>query len=120
MQLTSNDVIRISESASDLPWERLTGSPILNLERGNYDPPQDYLIGVFTHTDGRRAVLLNNYRFAYTAWPTVLFDAPLHEVREVNPASGKEQAVIDDSPNLDGLQLSLGAGSGRLFLLPAK
>ena len=120
MQLTSNDVIRISESAGDPPWNRLAGSPILNLERGNDDPPQEYLIGVFTHTDGRRAVLLNNYRFAYTAWPTVLFDAPLHEVMEVDPATGKQQAVIDDSPNMDGLQLSLGAGSGRLFLLPAK
>lgn len=120
MQLTSNDVIRISESAGDLPIEHLAGSPILNLERASVDPPQEYLIGVFTHADGRRAVLLNNYRFAYTAWPTVLFDAPLHEVMEVDPSSGEEQAIIDDSPNMDGLQLSLGAGSGRLFLLPAK
>jgi hypothetical protein len=26
--------------------------------------------------------------------------------------------VIDDSPDMDGLQVSLGAGDGRLFLLP--
>jgi hypothetical protein len=120
MQLTSTNVIRISESAGHVPMERLAGSPILNLEGADVDPTHDYLIGIYTHSDGRRAVLLNNYRFAYSAWPTVLFDAPLHEVMEVDPFSGKERAVIDDSPNMDGLQLSLGAGNGRLFLLPAK
>jgi hypothetical protein len=120
MKLTSTTALRINEDGGDRPVELLAGSPILNLERTQHDPAHDYLIGVFTHTDGRRAVLLNNYRFAYTAWPTVLFDAPLHEVVEVDPHSGKEIAVIDDSPNMDGLQLSLAAGSGRLFLLPAK
>jgi hypothetical protein len=120
MQLTSQAVIRISEEAGDVPSERLAGTPILDLKRAKEDPPQEYLVGVFTHTDGRRAVLLNNYRFAYTAWPTVLFDRPTREIMEVDPHSGKERPVVDDSPNMDGLQISLGAGRGRLFLLPPK
>ena len=49
----------------------------------------------------------------------VVFDAPTNSVLEVNPATGKEIPVEDDSPDMPGLQLSLDAGQGRLFLLPA-
>ena len=72
------------------------------------------------HVDGRRAVMLNNYRFAYTAWPTVEFDMPTSQVREVDQKTGREVPVYDDSPNMKGLQVSLDAGAGRLFLLPKK
>ncbi len=71
-------------------------------------------------TDGRRAVLLTNYRFAYTAWPTVVFDVPTGQVREVDQRTGRVRAAYDDSPDMPGLQVSLDAGEGRLFLLPAK
>nr|HPK00738.1 hypothetical protein [Candidatus Hydrogenedentota bacterium] len=63
-------------------------------------------------------VLLNNYRFAYTAWPTVAFDVPAEQVMEVDKRTGEVAPVIDDSPDMEGLQVSLGAGDGRLFLLP--
>jgi hypothetical protein len=82
--------------------------------------PGEYLIGTFQHADGRRAVLLTNYEFAYSAWPTVVFDAEMSAVVEVNPETGKEEPVDDDSPAMAGLQLSLDAGDGRLFLLPKK
>jgi len=65
-------------------------------------------------------VLLNNYDFAYTSWPTVEFVAPLEQVTEVDRVTGEERAVIDDSPDTDGLQVSLDAGEGRLFLMPAE
>lgn len=111
MQLESTGVIRIRPE--DDPAERLEGSPIHELS------PGDYLIGVFRHTDGRRAVLLNNYRFAFTAWPTVIFNAAdPADVVEVCQQTGAEIPLRDDSPAMAGLQLSLDSGAGRLFLMP--
>lgn len=118
MKLECQKAIRIKgeENLSEL----LKDSPIRNLGRADYDPLPDYLLGVFKHEDGRRAVLLNNYHFAYTAWPTVEFDAEPSQVMEVDKTSGKEAPVQDDSPELEGIQISLDAGEGRLFLLPGK
>ena len=70
----------------------LKETPIASLTKG------DYLIGTFRHADGRRAVLLNNYHFAYTAWPTVQFAVPAEQVREICKETGKEVPVVDDSP----------------------
>ncbi|MBI4556412.1 MAG: beta-galactosidase [Candidatus Hydrogenedentes bacterium] len=117
MQLTSLGVYRVRPD--DDPAAVLAGTPIKNLVRADYDPPCDYLAGVFQHADGRRVVLLNNYQFAYTAWPTVEFDADASQVLEVNKESGKLMPVVDDSPDLEGLQISLDAGDGRLFVLPS-
>jgi hypothetical protein len=78
----------------------------------------DYLIGSFQLPDGRRAVLIQNYEFAYSAWPTVAFKAPGSGVLEVNPKTGALEPVQDDSPDMPGLQLSLDAGEARLFVLP--
>jgi len=118
MKLTSAQVIRITPN--DEPRVKLAGSPIVDLGRADYDPRHDMLVGVFNHKDGRRAVFLMNYHFAYTQWPTVVFDAPVGDVTEVSQETGQEVPLLDDSPKLDGLQLSLDAGQGRLFLLPAK
>ncbi len=118
MQITSSGVYRLCEEAGDDPEAVLNGTPLLALTRASDDPPLDLLIGVFRHADGRRAVLLNNYRFAYTAWPTVEFDVSAEQVMEVDKRSGDVAPVIDDSPDIEGLQVSLGAGDGRLFLLP--
>ena len=110
MRLTSTGVYRVRPG--DDSRTVLAGSPIRSLT------PGDYLIGTFRHADGRRAVLLNNYRFAHTAWPTVEFDADEIRVVEVSPATGAREPAVDDSPAMPGLQLSLDAGAGRLFLLP--
>ena len=111
MQLTSTDVYRVRPK--DDPIAALKGSPIRSLT------PGDYLVGAFRHADGRRAVLLQNYHFAYSAWPTVEFDAAPAAVLEVSPFTGQAAPVADDSPDMPGLQLSLDAGDARLFLLPA-
>lgn len=57
----------------------LQGSPLQSISDG------DYPMGAFRHADDRRALLLNNYHFAYSAWPTVEFDAELSKVLEVSP-----------------------------------
>ena len=116
MQLTSTGMCRVRPD--DDPAEVLAGTPIKDLSRARHDPPHDLLIGTFTHADGRPAVMITNYRFAYTAWPTVLFDADPVQVLEVDQQTGQERPVIDDSPDMDGLQLGLDAGEGRLFLFP--
>ena len=118
MALTSTAVVRVEGDADQAALAAST--PIRAITKAEIDPPHDYLVGAFDHADGRRAVMLMNYRSAYTAWPTVAFDCDPAEVREVCQETGAEIPVIDDSPEMDGLQLSLDAGQGRLFLLPAK
>jgi hypothetical protein len=110
MKLASTGVYRIKPD--DDPIKLLKSAPITKLSRG------DYLVGVFKHTDGRQALLLNNYSFAYTAWPTLAFSVPAERVRELCKETGKEIPILDDSPAMEGLQISLDSGEGRLFLLP--
>lgn len=112
LQLTSTAVTRLSpqDDAATL----IQNAPLRTISAG------DYLIGSFRQADGRRAVLIQNYHFAYSAWPTVEFDADPAQVEEVSPRTGTAAPVQDDSPAMPGLQLSLDAGEGRLFLLPAK
>jgi hypothetical protein len=112
MKLTSTGVVH--RGPKDDGATLLKGSGIRSLDSG------DYLIGSFRHEDGRRGVLLNNYDFAYSAWPTVEFDAPTNSVFEISPTTGQEIPATDDSPDLPGFQVSLDAGQGRLFLLPAR
>lgn len=110
MGLTSAGVHRVRPK--NATPDALKGSPVRSISEG------DYLIGVFRQADGRRAVLLCNYDFAYSSWPTVSFDVEPGKVMEVSPETGRAGPVIDDSPDLPGLQISLDAGEGRLFLLP--
>jgi len=112
MKLTSVATYRCKPT--DTPATALAGSPITSITAG------DYLVGTFTHPDGRRAVLLNNYSDAYTAWPTIEFDTASSRITEVDQTTGEERFIRDDSPALPGLQLSIDSGEGRLFLLPAK
>jgi len=123
MKLTSTGVYRpavdqlrwqIYIEPEDEPSHEVEDQPITDITEG------DYLIGVFRHDDGRQAVLINNYNFAYTAWPTLEFKVPADQVKEVCKETGKEIPVLDDSPAMEGLQISLDAGEGRLFLLPAQ
>lgn len=114
MCLTSTRVQRVTRLAGDpSPAGNLEGSSIRAVTEG------DFLIGSFRHSDGRRAVLIMNHEFAYSAWPTVEFDADPSQVLEVSPKTGRAERVRDDSPDMPGLQISLDAGEGRLFLLPA-
>jgi hypothetical protein len=110
MQLTNSGVLRIG--AKSPVADRLAGTGLKSISDG------EFLIGLFHHADGRRAILLNNYQFAYSQWPTVEFNVDLKNVVEVSKATGKETPVEDDSPDMPGLQLSFDAGEGRLFLLP--
>ncbi|MBX7258755.1 MAG: hypothetical protein K1Y02_20505 [Candidatus Hydrogenedentes bacterium] len=116
MNLTSTAVVRVAPGGD--AKTALAGSPLRDLIPASVDPPNDYLVGVFKHVDGRRAVLLVNYRYALSAWPTVEFDAPAEKVVEVSQENGAEVPIHDDSPDMPGVQVSLDAGAGRLFLLP--
>ncbi|MDX9976180.1 MAG: beta-galactosidase [FCB group bacterium] len=116
MQLTSTGVRRVAPSADVAA--AVAGSPIKSLVKAEVDPPLDLLVGTFKHADGRRAVMLNNYSVTYSSWPTVEFDAPHEKVVEIDPKTGREIALYDESPDMPGLQLSLDSGEGRLFLVP--
>jgi hypothetical protein len=114
MRLTGRGVTRYSTGNPELPLNR---SGIRSVQRVGSDPDSAFLIGTLDHADGRRAVLLVNHSTAYTAWPTVVFDTE-GEVREVSRDDGLEHPAVDDSPELKGLQVSLGPGDARLFLFP--
>ncbi len=116
MRCTSTGVLRVRPE--DVPGKVLSGAPIVDLRRASVDPPGDYLVGTFRHEDGRRAARLMNYRTTHTAWPTVVFDAPDALVREVDPVTGRENPVRDESPKMAGIQIPLLDGGARLFLLP--
>jgi hypothetical protein len=113
---TSTDVAQIHPG--DTPSEKLQQSGIRDIKRDKVDPPHDYLIGTFRHKSGRRAVMLMNNRFAYSAWPTVAFDVrPGQRVVEIDSETGREISVRDASPAMDGVQLPLLDGGARLFLI---
>lgn len=118
MQLTGEGVLRVNTGKE--PAAVLTNGPVRDLQRVGHDPHAELVVGRLRHADGRRAVVLVNHDHAYTAWPTVTFEAEPGDVREVDKATGAEVSLVDDSPELPGIQLSFGAGDGRLFLLPAK
>jgi hypothetical protein len=80
-------------------------------------PGSGLLIGQFRLADGRTALLLHNQNWEFSLWPTVHFSAA--NMQEVDPSSGAEASVLDDSPYLPGLQLSFGAGAARLFVAGA-
>ncbi len=109
MKLTGVRTVRLKPG--DDPGKLLADTPIKSIS------PGDYLIGIFRHSDGRAGVMINNYSITYSAWPTVEFAAPLANVREVSQATGDETPCIDDSPAMEGLQVSLDSGEGRLFLV---
>jgi hypothetical protein len=107
MQLKSTGVLRLERGANHA--ETLAGSPIKSITKGNY------LIGLFRHSAGGRAVMLMNHDYGHSAWPTVAFDT--EDVREVSAGNGGIARVQDDSPAKPGLQISLDSGGARLFLL---
>jgi hypothetical protein len=119
MQLTSTGVYRLSTNPASKPAAtQPTRSPLRSLARTGGDPFNDFIVGTYTHHDGRRAVLILNDNYTYTAWPTVHFDAEDKDVLEVSKSTGAASTAIDDSPEMPGFQLSLGPGDARLFLLP--
>jgi hypothetical protein len=115
MKLTSTGVYRVTSKSNETAF---AGSPIRKLSRVPGDPLGEFIVGAFRHADGRRAVIIVNHNYSYTAWPTVTFDGDPKEVFEVSKATGKVVPGVDDSPELKGFQLSLGPGDARLFLLP--
>ena len=42
------------------------------------------------------------------------------KIVEVDQETGREIPLPDDSPDMEGIQISLDSGSGRLFLLEPK
>jgi hypothetical protein len=116
MGLTSTGVYHVTTATNA---SELAGSPIRKLARVGGDPVGEFIIGAFKQADGRRAVVIVNHNYSYTAWPTVQFDADPKDVLEVSKATGQAAPAVDDSPELKGFQLSFGPGDARLFLLPA-
>ncbi len=118
MTLTNTAVRRVKPgpAGAGAPAEALAGSGVRSIS----DDAGEFLIGTFRHVDGRRAVMISNYHFAYSAWPTVTFEVEPARVLEVSQTTGRTLPVVDDSPDLAGLQVSLDAGEGRLFLLPGR
>ena len=80
------------------------------------------LIGQFTLDDGRTALLLHNQNPDFNIWPTIGFvdSVKLADVLEVDPVTGAETALLDDSPLMEGWQISIQAGYARFLIVPTK
>jgi len=109
MRLSSTAVHRIVGGEAFTAPE---GCPVTSASEG------EFLVGAFDAGENARAVLLLNHDTAFTAWPTLTFDADPANILEVSPQDGATRPLIDDSPATDGLQLSFESGGARLFLLP--
>ena len=115
MNLTSLRVLRLKTDTDTA--SALAGLPLRDIAHLRGDPPAEFVVGFFTHTDGRRALLLLNHDYSFTAWPTLQFASD--RVMELSKTTGQIAPAIDDSPELKGLQVSFGPGDARLFILPA-
>jgi len=82
------------------------------------DPVANYLVGSFDTADGSRAVVIVNDSYSFTGWLTLKFEVPMAQIQEVSKTTGQLARVVDDSPDIQGLQISFGAGDARLFVLP--
>ena len=80
-------------------------------------PGNGVLIGQFRLPDGRTALLIHNQNWAWTLWPTFSFRVNASTVLEVDPSSGQEAVVENDTPG-PTLQLSFSAGGARLLIIP--
>jgi hypothetical protein len=83
-----------------------------NISRG------DWVLGFFdlpSSSTGARALLVANYEHAYTSWATVVWRES-GAVSEISGDSGLPMAVVDDAPDIVGVQLRFEPGQGRLFV----
>jgi hypothetical protein len=94
-------------------------SGLTNLAGINGDPVANYIVGTFETDDHQRAIVIVNDSYSFTGWLTLKFDVPNSRVLELSKETGQLTPLVDDSPEIPGLQVSFGAGDGRLFLLPA-
>lgn len=74
----------------------------------------DFLAGLLSREDGRRILLLLNHDIAYSTWPTVT--AHPEKMQEICRDTGKIIDPLDDSPDMEGLQLGMQPGDARLFI----
>eukprot|EP01043_Picozoa_sp_COSAG02_P066028 COSAG02_NODE_10143_length_2011_cov_14.027014_1_plen_519_part_00 len=98
------------------PIEDLTLCPmnVANVAVNADWPGAGLLIGQFALANGQIALLLHNQNWDFSIWPTVDFAGTAFEV---DPVTGAQADVCDDSPYMPGLQLSFGVAEARLFVL---
>jgi hypothetical protein len=104
-----NETVRISNPASVFAAVNNTGAGAV----------YSFLIGLFSLPDGRAAFLLQNQDYNAGLWATVELRGGVGALSEVDPVSGDETGLMDDSPFQPGLQLSLESGAARLFVTKA-
>lgn len=98
---------------------RLKGSPIVDITEPDNSTQASMVLGLFRHEqDQRKAVILFNYEFAFTAWITVHFDAStaVNTVTEMDGRTGAERPLEDQEPGMPGVQLFFEASEMRLLL----
>jgi hypothetical protein len=117
MKLKSTGAYRVTTTnAAAIP----ASSGLTNLAGIKGDPTGTYLIGTFDTSEHSRAIVIVNDSYSYTGWLTVETHTDAKQVQEVSKATGRLAPVIDDSPDIPGLQLSFGAGDARFFILPPR
>jgi hypothetical protein len=117
MKLKSTGAYDVSTTnATAIP----SASGLTNLTGIAGDPAANYLVGTFESPEKSRAIIIVNDDYSFTGWLTLSFDVDAAKVQEVSKYTGQLAPVVDDSPELKGLQISFGAGDARFFVLLGK
>uniref|UniRef100_UPI0037044180 hypothetical protein n=1 Tax=Cohnella sp. TaxID=1883426 RepID=UPI0037044180 len=82
------------------------------------DSSRSLVIGYFTHTSGRKYVMLTNRDYTNAATVDFVFNPKPATLTEISKATGLEVAVPGYAPATGGLTIALQPGEGRLFALP--
>ena len=109
----------VSNATGGSVADQLQGCPVLADISGQING--SYLVGVFEFQDGRLGAMLHNQDPFFNSWPTITFQpsinaSSVYEVTPTGPGAGTEHIVLDDSPGLPGLQLTILAGAARLLV----
>lgn len=116
MKLTSRQVRRVK--GEEIDSDELQNTPLKAITNAQTsDLPLDLHIGVFSHDDGRTAVMIQNYYVDFTGWITLEWKEAASDIVEVDKRTGKELTVYDESISIEGTQISFAPGEGRLFLI---
>lgn len=120
---TSTGVFRVTGDEV-APASVLVGCVVANVSGhavSSQLPGDGLLLGQFALPDERIALLLANHNIPHNLWLNVWLagGVAVDAVREVKAGVAGEQPLLDDSPGMPGLQLSVQASDARLFIFPS-
>jgi hypothetical protein len=123
-----NNTVKATRHLRTLDTTASLGRTYLNSHRQNNYSTFPYYHNNHRHYNGDRVLFQVEFIYYLGHFPQIISPAASGEasgnwhllVREVCKDTGREIPMVDDSPAMDGLQISLDSGEGRLFVIQSK